>query len=320
MIKIYDCSNSSERPANRGNGGPIENDIIRYLKQYCSKYNCMFVESPNDANVIITNDVFPENILMEYNHLPRIKRMDGVFFQKQYIERNEPLNRAAQLADHVIFISEFSRRSYFELYGNPLKSYSVALNQVDPVEYFDYNRQYKDFDYVACCNSWTREEKRFDAILTLAKISNKQILLIGNKPDLELPSNIFCTGYIDSPVCINYWLNHAIAFVNFSYKDAAPKTVLQALCVGLPVFYASSGGVPELVEHYGVGIAENAYAKNTFENNIPELSESILKFSSKIFWNNYLENKKYLTKRDNTGKFTHMINEYFNQIKRISHE
>ena len=131
MIKIFDCSNSDERPNHRGHGGPIENDIIRYLKQYCSRYNCSFTEDVLKADVIITNDIFPSSLIGI--DIPKVKRMDGVFFQEALKNRNDSLNYSAELADHVIFISEFSKNSFFNLYrGKDIKKHSVVLNRADP--------------------------------------------------------------------------------------------------------------------------------------------------------------------------------------------
>ena len=36
--KIFDCSNSKSRPQHRGGGGPIQNDIMRYLHENDEDY------------------------------------------------------------------------------------------------------------------------------------------------------------------------------------------------------------------------------------------------------------------------------------------
>ena len=56
MVKIYDCSNSVHRPHHRGGGGPVNNDVMRYLMENADAYGCQYVQSPNLADVIVTND------------------------------------------------------------------------------------------------------------------------------------------------------------------------------------------------------------------------------------------------------------------------
>ena len=109
MYKIFDCSNSAERPPHRGGGGPIMNDILCYLHQNAAEYNYEFIDSASNADVIITNDVFPAEVIGLGK--PLVKRMCGPFWQKEHSKRNERLNVAARIADTVIFISEYSSYS-----------------------------------------------------------------------------------------------------------------------------------------------------------------------------------------------------------------
>jgi hypothetical protein len=131
-MKIFDCSNSEKSLIGKGRlYGPKENDILKYLKQYASEFDHVFVHSPEGADVIFTNDIFPE----PFPGKRKVKRMDGVFSRVDVIHRNETLNLAAQEADHVIFISKYSMESYFKLYDPDrctLKSWSIIPNEVDP--------------------------------------------------------------------------------------------------------------------------------------------------------------------------------------------
>lgn len=318
MIKIFDCSNSNERPQNRGNGGPIENDIMCYLKRYASIYDCIFVSDIESADIIITNDVFPT--YTTYYNVPKIKRMDGVFFQEQYRERNESLNLAARQANHVIFISKFSQDAYNHLYGDGIRSSSVALNQVDPSIFYsnDCTSINHPIDFITAANNWGRPEKRFQNIIDFAELIDGYLYIIGSVANVSLPSNIVLLGYIHEPININKVIGTIDAFVNFSYKDAAPKTVLQGLCCGLPVLYANSGGLPELANGYGYGIFDNNEHK--FENNIPLLSKSSIKIGYDNFIKNFSIYKKALTNRKNFDMFKNMLDEYFFQIRRLAHE
>ena len=107
MLRIFDCSNGPARPHHRKISlCPRQNTIVRDLKEYAKYFNCMFTYSPDSADIIFINDVFPD-YLLDYPQ-PKVKRMDGVFQLEGLKDRNEKLNQAAEQADHVIFISLFS--------------------------------------------------------------------------------------------------------------------------------------------------------------------------------------------------------------------
>ena len=270
-LKIYNCSNSAGRPPHRSESfGPKENDIIRGLKSYCNQYDAEFIDNPILSNVIITNDIFPSEIVSLGK--PLIKRMDGIYWDRNR-DRNEPLNKAARQAEHVIFISEYSRDTYFKMYGQPLKQHSVVLNQMDNNVFYSYKGNIgKELKWAAAASNWSRPEKRFNDLLVFSDMirrNGETLHLIGNCDIKELPDNIIKEGYIDDENTINYVLNGVGAFVNLSYRDPAPKVVCQAVNVGLPVLFADSGGTNELVK-VGTGIYDKT--DDGWESETPRLT------------------------------------------------
>lgn len=308
-MRIYDCSNSAERPAHRGGGGPKMNDVMRYLRENASAYACEFVDSHETADVIITNDVFPSDIP---DSIPKVKRMCAPFFQTQLATRNEALNKAAKQADKVIFITEYSKRQYLRLYGDDLKSHCVVKHWVDPTVY-RYTPKPKFFGFAACATDWSREEKRLDSLDTFARhFPMVSVMLIG-KVDTQLPGNVISTGY-HSDKGIAYRLNYASAFINLSYRDAATKTVCQAISCGLPVLYADSGGVGEMVGECGMGIKDSQSLD--MEDDIPSLALSDVwsafdKFSdADVFPALQAKARSF----DSQAAFQKMLDGYFNAI------
>ena len=129
-MKVFDCSNSVARPNTRGYGGPVENAVVTMLKKYGREYGVEFTYDAPNCDLIFTNDVFPRYELGLGK--PLVKRMDGIFWREDLIDRNVPYNLAATDADHVIFVSDFSRQSLRDLYPLlKLKSSSVIVNWVD---------------------------------------------------------------------------------------------------------------------------------------------------------------------------------------------
>jgi len=319
MLKIFDCSNSQDRPLHRGGGGPIVNDVMWYLHENCSRYGCTFVPKGSEADVIITNDIFPQHVL-ELGK-PLVKRMDGVFWHSSLISRNVPLNYAASVADEVIFISDYSKDSYFKLYGDSLKSYCVVRHWVnphvfhlDPIAFKEKMNKKREFVFAASATDWERPEKRYSDLLLFANTFPVQFLLIG-KADFATPNNIVKVGYLLKPETIATILNKADGFLNLTYRDPATKTIPQAICCGLPVLYADSGGVSEMVGQYGVSIPEENDID--FSTSIPHLTKIQLRNGFEEFTGKYQIILDQLKGFNPNIKFKEMLVGYFEAIKSV---
>ncbi|MCK9542100.1 MAG: glycosyltransferase [Novosphingobium sp.] len=309
MLKIYDCSNTIERPTHRKiSYCPVENTIVSDLKKYASDFNALWVSDINKADVLFTNDVFPSNVLL--STIRKVKRMDGIFQLNSLKERNEKLNYSAQIADDVIFVSEFSKQSYIKLYGDNLKNTNVVLNTVDEKVFFNTGLETDDLIFSASCSNWERPEKRFSSLMDLAEYMPNIVHLIGNCP-FKVPKNVIKWGYIRDDQKINEILNMSNAFINVSYKDACPKTVSQAVACGLPVLYANSGGVPEQVK-YGMDFYEKGLIG--FEDNIPKLEFDRISIAYIMF----IQHFKRLRYCALKNKITHLdtLSKYYDILKK----
>lgn len=312
-IFIFDCSNSAARPQNRGFGGPVENDVVSQLKSAAPGFGVEFVSTIEKATVLFTNDAFTEKEAK--SNLPKLKRMDGVFFQSGLSGRNDPLNRAAEIADHVIYISEFSRQAHRRLYGHTPKSSSVALNAADPSVFTPSIAKgpSRPITWVASATDWNRPEKRFDAICKIAR-ADERMLLIGAPPKTPLPKNMTSLGYVQSQREMAQIMRKADAMACMAFRDAAPKTVAQGLSCGLPVLFANSGGLPELVSNAGVSVGEPD--AHSFYDSIPPMDDLAIELASERF------RSDISTLRDLTvnaaPSFETMIGHYIKWIKAIA--
>lgn len=283
MLKIFDCSNSSERPLNRKFGGLFENEFVGLLKKHSDMFCFEFVSDINSCGIIFTNDVFPS--YTKEIQKPKVKRMDGVFWKESLKSRNEKYNQTALEADHVIFISNYSKDSYFKLYGDKLKSYSVVHHWVE--KKFDYKNE-NNFNniFFAMADNWNREEKRLNEVIKFSKqFPEITIYLIGSC-ESELPKNIISVGFLDtSSEKFLETISKCSGFLNLTYKDAATKTVCTALNYNIPVLYSNSGGVHELVKDFGIGIFEQDDIK--FQENVLELDSENVELGYNLFKNSY---------------------------------
>lgn len=312
---IFDCSNSAKSELNKQKlYGPKENDILRYLKQYASEFGHEFVTNYNDADIILTNDIFPESFVGK----KKIKRMDGVFARADTVHRNGPLNAAAQKADHVIFVSEFSKDSYFNLYDpnhNKIKNYSVIPNEVDPSIFYPKTNYDQGLNkLIAVASDWGRVEKRLGDLILFAQQTDINIVLVGNVHNVHLPSNIFVKGYIDDPVKLADSLRDSDAMISLSYKDPYPKTMVQAKYCGLPILYANSGGQSQMDVS---GVAINDIKDISIDYNVPHLNINDIKNSWNIFNLYFAWLKEIAMKFDGKEAFALMLKKYFAAMESV---
>jgi len=265
MIKLYDCSNSKEyRHTSRG--GPVVNDVMRQLREYFH-----FVEKQSEADVIITNDVFPSYILKD---IPRLKRMDGSFWIDGTTHRNKPLDLAAELANAIVYVSKYSQDCHTKRIDFSFSHrHYVALNSASPKEFKkrEIEKSYSS-RWISVSSDWNREEKRGKSLIDFSSLV-KELIVVGRKPywsiEKNIPKNIIFTGYIEDYKSLSDILSGCDGMFNPSHRDPSPKTVAQAVAIGLPVLYADSGGTREIVRNCGVGIYDPEY---DYDSHVRELS------------------------------------------------
>jgi glycosyltransferase involved in cell wall biosynthesis len=290
---------------------------MQALEANAPSFGCQFVQELPDADVAVTNDVFPPEVLQR--GLPLLKRMDGVFFLGNAVSRNNPLNAAAQLATAVIFISEYSRLSYFSMYGEALREHHVVLNAADS-RLFKKPPNVRTLGegnpFIAAATHWGRPEKRLPAVLYAAqKLAERgyRTRLAGTLPEgLILPSYVQSLGYLPPPELAEAFSGSA-GLLNFSYRDAAPKVVPEAICCGLPVLYANSGGTPEMAGTAGMGLEDAALLE--VEAQVPDLSAEGLEQGVSRLLGNYSALAKVAFERPDG--FQAMLEGYFKILGRI---
>jgi len=314
-IRIFDCSNSEERPAHRGGGGPRVNDVMRALRENAPMHDAVFVDSPGQADVIVTNDVFPRSV--RGLGKPLVKRMCGPFCQRSLLDRNASLNESAGIADKVVFISQYSADQQAHMYGAPRAS-TIVRNRANPNVYRDIRIRKTDLDHLvlaATATNWNREEKRYEDVIRFARMFPEvTILLIGTCRPGRVPDNVVTLGYIHETMMAEM-LNRADGFLNLSHRDAAPKVVAQGVNCGLPVLYADSGGTREMCgdSMYGIPIPDDQSIG--VADGVPSLDEDTMARAFDTYLNHFDLLKARLDGYDREEAFVNMINGYFEALR-----
>lgn len=262
MMKFYfdnSINTESNDIHNVCNGIHLENDIMLDINKFSPQWGLSRTYDYKKADIIITNSFYEESVLnwSIKNSIPKIKRMDGIYWKNNLKWKNNKLNLAAEYSDGVIFISEYSKRALFDLYKIIPKNHKTILNDVNGENFYPKkNKLNNKFTSISSATNWYREEKRLESIIKLAnQFTEDQFILMG-KCEIELPKNVICSGWVDNKDKMNEILNRGDIFISPYFRDAGSKTTCQAIKSGLPVLYTTSGGLPELVKTGGVSILD----------------------------------------------------------------
>ena len=318
MKKYYDCSINkiSNSLHNIKSLGPIENDIMSDLNKYSKDFNWQRVYDYEKADILVTNSIYPDYILefCEKHSIPKVKRMDGIYWQNSLKYKNDINIEAASLSDHVIFISEYSEISYSKLYKNVIKERSVILNNADDNIFYPMNiNNNNNFKMASSASNWCREGKRLRSIIDLSKLIDKNdiINLIG-QCDFNLPKNIVKIGYLESKDIVNTIINQSDVFLALFFRDAGSKVTRQAMNCNIPTLYSSTGGLKEIVKNKGLMI--NDYNEIDFLDESVDININELYNKYKEIKTIYKDIKSYKVDR---CSYKETLNEYFKTFNKF---
>jgi len=179
---------------------------------------------------------------------------------------NRPLRRILSCADHVLYQSAFCKRSADELVCAPAASWEILPNAVD-VSHFVPTARSPGAGPVLLLGGDQYQAYRLElGLRTLASLlpshPEARLLVTGRLavPAEPLVAELGLSGRVD--VVGRYAqrdapsvFQRAHLLLHTKVNDPCPSVVIEAMACGLPVVYARSGGVPELVgEDAGIGV------------------------------------------------------------------
>ncbi len=179
---------------------------------------------------------------------------------------NREFRRALIGADHVLYQSDFCKRSADEFLGEPEGSWEVLYNAVDVAHFSPAAAPPGKGPVLLLAGDQTQPYRLELALRTLAHVlrSHPDALLIvtgrlvsSPQPlvaELGLAGKVQLAGRYaqrDAPALFR----RAHLLLHTKVKDPCPTAVIEGMACGLPVVYAASGGTVELVGgEAGVGV------------------------------------------------------------------
>ncbi len=184
---------------------------------------------------------------------------------------NRPLRRALLAADHVLYQSEFCKRSADVFLGSPSGPSDVLYNAVDVDRFAPASGAIGDGPVLLAGGDQTQGDYRLELALrtfahVLAVHPDARLIVTGqllSDPE-ELVSELGLREHVDfvgrySQAEAPPVYRRAHLLLHTQMNDSCPSVVLEAMASGLPVVYPASGGTVELVGDVGgVGVPHDA--------------------------------------------------------------
>jgi glycosyltransferase involved in cell wall biosynthesis len=260
------------------------------------KLAARFPNSPTGFSLLylgstwLPRDLGPLLRLARRRGIPVVVNQDGVGYPgwagAATDEVNEPLRRALLAARHVLYQSEFSKRSADEFLGEPNGSWEILPNAVD-VELFmpaAAESDSRDSGPVLLLGGDQTQAYRLElGLRTLAALApshpEARLLVTGRlvSPLEPLVTELGLTGRVrlageyaqrDAPALFR----QAHLLLHTKVNDPCPTLVLEAMACGLPVVHPASGGTVELVgDEAGIGVPHPV----TWERDEPPAPEAL---------------------------------------------
>jgi len=193
-----------------------------------------------------------------------IARIDGAYYDHPRVRGNVSIGRTIQIADAVVFQSDFSRKHVLSLTRSSPKRSAVifngiSINQIKRIPKSNIDLSRFDKVFVACSRWKARPAKRLEAVIRGFQIAKKKsemslgLVVIGEikrKPQVT-DRSITWLGKIRPRDVISTY-KACDYMVHISHIDSCPNSVIEALCCGLPVLCNNLGGTPEIVGQDGI--------------------------------------------------------------------
>ncbi len=242
---------------------------------------------------------------------PYFLRIGGIFFDKKNTiintqEANKEIFDSIDNSIGTIFISEFTKNLVKKFHKN-LNVPNVVINNSVPLNIFSpkgnnlrEKLKLNSNDFVIITSATWRRHKRLNELIRLfyklkKKISNLKLIILGQYNSEIKDPNIFLPGKIQHNK-LPEWYRSANIYVQLSWIDQNPNTLVEGIACGLPSLCTNNGGTRELIEKTNSGIVSNADKNYEYQlvdyYNPPEPNYELLISDFMKIYNNFEKFKK----------------------------
>lgn len=188
-------------------------------------------------------------ILNKYNNSLFFDNSHSIFNMKKDLLQKIPRLAVVGVSDWIT--NEAKKSPVFSNAQSISRIYNwIDLEKFYPHKVAELRRELglsKD-DFVALGVSQTWDNgKGLDVIIrTAEQMSDIKVVLVGNKPKIELPANVICPGSCTSVNKLAEYYSMANIFFNFSIQETFGKAAAESLACGTPLIVNNATANPEL--------------------------------------------------------------------------
>lgn len=237
---------------------------------------------------------------LKERRIPIVLNQNGVFYPGWYPgdwrAENRRMAHAHRLADHVFYQSEFCRRSAEQFLGPRQGPGEVLYNAVDTKRFVPSGRAWsgeRPFVLLLAGKVAVHQAYRISlAIEGMAEARRKgldsRLVVAGLVAREAEQAARLRASQLNIGDCVTYTGAYrqdeapalfatADGYVMLNHNDACPSTVIEAMAAGLPILFARSGGVPELVgAEAGIGLETGQSFEQALRPSAEAVGDAIL--------------------------------------------
>ncbi len=197
---------------------------------------------------------------------PMFQRLDGIYFntRSDYKQQNSNIRRTYEMADGVVFQSDFNRQlitKYFGVHSNSTIIHNGAdLEMIESIDALD-NSIINEYENVWCCASHWRPHKRLDENIRYftEHAGPRDCLVVAGKTNYgNSHPRVFFTGDLPHNTLICLY-KRAKYFIHLAWLDHCPNVVVDARASGCQIICSSAGGTKEIAGMDAVIVQENEW-------------------------------------------------------------
>jgi len=228
------------------------NSFAQKLVKY-GRYNGVIFDTSTSADAHLC---FIET-QKKYFDAPMFQRLDGIYFntRSDYNLQNANIKRTYNMADGVIFQSEFNQRLITKYFGEHKKSTVIRngadLDKIELIKTLD-NSIINLYENVWVCASRWRPHKRLKENIRyfLERAGPKDCLVVAGEVAGETNydqahERVFFTGDLPHNALIALY-KRSKYFLHLAWLDHCPNVVVDARACGCQIVCSSAGGTREI--------------------------------------------------------------------------
>ena len=229
------------------------------------------LEKENEISLVASETFIPDIqlsfIASHYQFAPIVQRLDGIYFNTDQDWRtlNSPIKHTYEVAESVIFQSEFNKKLTTKFFGEHKNSHIIRngtdlnlISNIKPME----NEILDNFENVwVCASSWRPHKRLSENIRYFIEKSAKHdcLVICGENPDVKISDpRIFYAGHLRWIDLISLY-RRATHFIHLSFLDHCPNVVVDARAAGCHIVCSSTGGTKEIAGKNSTVIVEDEW-------------------------------------------------------------